>query len=148
MWVEYMTAPNLMIAEMWKDVLEGDGLLGRRDGTSVEHAVQLGEAILDGRHLALVATLAPVEVEVCRFEVIDLGRRGGTCSLGVGQVPTLGQMCVSVSQLADDGVLVLDCEEGIHCAHARSGPTRLVPTLSGGPPVWCGPMRPPCGVRP
>lgn len=26
MWVEYMTAPNLMIAEMWKDVLEGDGL--------------------------------------------------------------------------------------------------------------------------
>ena len=26
MWVEYMTTPNLMIAEMWKDVLEGDGL--------------------------------------------------------------------------------------------------------------------------
>ena len=26
MWVEYMTASNLMIAEMWKDVLEGDGL--------------------------------------------------------------------------------------------------------------------------
>ena len=26
MWVEYKTAPNLMIAEMWKDVLEGDGL--------------------------------------------------------------------------------------------------------------------------
>ena len=26
MWVEYRTAPNLMIAEMWKDVLEGDGL--------------------------------------------------------------------------------------------------------------------------
>ncbi len=26
MWVEYRTAPNLMMAEMWKDVLEGDGL--------------------------------------------------------------------------------------------------------------------------
>lgn len=26
MWVEYKTAPNLMIAEMWKDVLESDGL--------------------------------------------------------------------------------------------------------------------------
>ena len=26
MWVEYRTAPNLMIAEMWKDVLESDGL--------------------------------------------------------------------------------------------------------------------------
>ena len=26
MWVEYKTAPNLMMAEMWKDVLEGDGL--------------------------------------------------------------------------------------------------------------------------
>jgi hypothetical protein len=26
MWVEYKKAPNLMIAEMWKDVLEGDGL--------------------------------------------------------------------------------------------------------------------------
>ncbi|MDP7103946.1 MAG: hypothetical protein QF909_07720 [SAR202 cluster bacterium] len=26
MWVEYRTVPNLMIAEMWKDVLEGDGL--------------------------------------------------------------------------------------------------------------------------
>ncbi len=26
MWVEYKTAPNLVIAEMWKDVLEGDGL--------------------------------------------------------------------------------------------------------------------------
>ena len=26
MWVEYMTALNLMIAEMWRDVLEGDGL--------------------------------------------------------------------------------------------------------------------------
>ena len=26
MWVEYQTAPNLMMAEMWKDVLEGDGL--------------------------------------------------------------------------------------------------------------------------
>ena len=26
MWVEYRAAPNLMIAEMWKDVLEGDGL--------------------------------------------------------------------------------------------------------------------------
>ena len=26
MWVEYRTAPSLMMAEMWKDVLEGDGL--------------------------------------------------------------------------------------------------------------------------
>ena len=26
MWVEYLTAPNLVMAEMWKDVLEGDGL--------------------------------------------------------------------------------------------------------------------------
>ena len=26
MWVEYRRAPNLMIAEMWQDVLEGDGL--------------------------------------------------------------------------------------------------------------------------
>ena len=26
MWVEYRIAPNLMMAEMWKDVLEGDGL--------------------------------------------------------------------------------------------------------------------------
>ena len=26
MWVEYKSAPNLMIAEMWKDVLESDGL--------------------------------------------------------------------------------------------------------------------------
>ena len=26
MWVEYRTAPNLMIAEMWKNMLEGEGL--------------------------------------------------------------------------------------------------------------------------
>lgn len=26
MWVEYRRAPNLMVAEMWRDVLEGDGL--------------------------------------------------------------------------------------------------------------------------
>ena len=26
MWVEYKRAPNLMIAEMWKEVLEGEGL--------------------------------------------------------------------------------------------------------------------------
>ena len=26
MWVDYRKAPNLMTAEMWKDVLEGDGL--------------------------------------------------------------------------------------------------------------------------
>ena len=26
MWVEYRTVPNLIVAEMWKDVLEGDGL--------------------------------------------------------------------------------------------------------------------------
>ena len=26
MWVEYKRAPNLMLAEMWKDALEGDGL--------------------------------------------------------------------------------------------------------------------------
>ena len=26
MWVEYRTVPNLTMAQMWKDVLEGDGL--------------------------------------------------------------------------------------------------------------------------
>ena len=26
MWVEYRTVPSLMMAEMWKDLLEGDGL--------------------------------------------------------------------------------------------------------------------------
>ena len=26
MWVDYRKAPNFMIAEMWKDVLEGHGL--------------------------------------------------------------------------------------------------------------------------
>ncbi len=26
MWVEYKKAPNLMIAEMWKNLLEGEGL--------------------------------------------------------------------------------------------------------------------------
>ena len=26
MWVDYRKAPNLLIAEMWKDVLEGEGL--------------------------------------------------------------------------------------------------------------------------
>jgi hypothetical protein len=26
MWVDYMKAPNLIIAEMWKQVLEGEGL--------------------------------------------------------------------------------------------------------------------------
>ena len=26
MWVEYMKVPNLIIAEMWKDILEGEGL--------------------------------------------------------------------------------------------------------------------------
>ncbi len=26
MWVDYKKAPNLMIAEMWKEVLEGEGL--------------------------------------------------------------------------------------------------------------------------
>jgi len=26
MWVQYKEAPNLMIAEMWKDILEGEGL--------------------------------------------------------------------------------------------------------------------------
>ena len=26
MWVEYMKAPNLIIAEMWKQLLEGEGL--------------------------------------------------------------------------------------------------------------------------
>lgn len=26
MWVDYRKAPNLMVAQMWKDVLEGDGL--------------------------------------------------------------------------------------------------------------------------
>ena len=26
MWVDYRKAPNLMMAQMWRDVLEGDGL--------------------------------------------------------------------------------------------------------------------------
>ena len=26
MWIDYKNVPNLMIAEMWKNVLEGDGL--------------------------------------------------------------------------------------------------------------------------
>ena len=26
MWVDYMKAPDLMTAEMWKEVLEGEGL--------------------------------------------------------------------------------------------------------------------------
>ena len=26
MWVEYKKAPNLIIAEMWKQILEGEGL--------------------------------------------------------------------------------------------------------------------------
>ena len=26
MWVEYKKAPNLMIAEMWKEIIEGQGL--------------------------------------------------------------------------------------------------------------------------
>ena len=26
MWIEYRTVPNLIMAQMWKDVLEGDGL--------------------------------------------------------------------------------------------------------------------------
>ena len=26
MWVEFKDAPNLMLAEMWKEVLEGEGL--------------------------------------------------------------------------------------------------------------------------
>ena len=26
MWVDYRKAPNLMVAQMWRDVLEGDGL--------------------------------------------------------------------------------------------------------------------------
>jgi hypothetical protein len=26
MWVDYRKAPNLLIAEMWKNVLEGEGL--------------------------------------------------------------------------------------------------------------------------
>ena len=26
MWTDYRRVPNLMIAEMWKDVLEGEGL--------------------------------------------------------------------------------------------------------------------------
>ena len=26
MWVDYRKAPNLLIAEMWKDALEGEGL--------------------------------------------------------------------------------------------------------------------------
>ena len=26
MWIEYKRVPNLMIAEMWKEILEGEGL--------------------------------------------------------------------------------------------------------------------------
>jgi hypothetical protein len=26
MWVDYKKAPNLMMAEMWKEILEGEGL--------------------------------------------------------------------------------------------------------------------------
>jgi len=26
MWIDYRKAPNLIVAEMWKDVLEGEGL--------------------------------------------------------------------------------------------------------------------------
>ena len=26
MWVDYMKAPDLIIAEMWKEILEGEGL--------------------------------------------------------------------------------------------------------------------------
>ena len=29
MWVEYLKAPNLAIAEMWKQLLEGEGLPAR-----------------------------------------------------------------------------------------------------------------------
>jgi len=29
MWVEVKTAPNLMIAEMWKEFLEGEGIPAR-----------------------------------------------------------------------------------------------------------------------
>ena len=29
MWVEFKKAPNLMLAEMWKEVLEGEGLPAR-----------------------------------------------------------------------------------------------------------------------
>ena len=29
MWVEFRKAPNLMLAEMWKEVLEGEGLPAR-----------------------------------------------------------------------------------------------------------------------
>ncbi|MSQ22075.1 MAG: hypothetical protein EXR53_02035 [Dehalococcoidia bacterium] len=29
MWVEYKKAPNLIIAEMWKQLLEGEGLPAR-----------------------------------------------------------------------------------------------------------------------
>ena len=26
MWIDYMKAPDLIVAEMWKDLLEGEGL--------------------------------------------------------------------------------------------------------------------------
>ena len=29
MWIEYMTAPNLATAEMWKDTFEGEGLAAK-----------------------------------------------------------------------------------------------------------------------
>ncbi len=29
MWVDYLKAPNLIVAEMWKNLLEGEGLPAR-----------------------------------------------------------------------------------------------------------------------
>ena len=29
MWIDYKTAPSLMVAEMWKNLLEGEGLPSR-----------------------------------------------------------------------------------------------------------------------
>ena len=43
MWVEYKRTPNLMIAEMWKEILEGEGLPVRLlpEGDITTHAEQV-----------------------------------------------------------------------------------------------------------
>ena len=40
MWVDYKKAPNLMLAEMWKEALEGEGLPVRLlpEGDILDHA--------------------------------------------------------------------------------------------------------------
>ena len=57
MWIDYREAPNLMMAEMWKDVLEGDGLptkiMPERDILSWGERVQFKIMVPKGReHVA------------------------------------------------------------------------------------------------